>query len=59
MDALQRYLGVDNEDVSCLVAKFLNTFLNDSPLVESYEVDNFILRNGQILSAWYVSASRL
>jgi hypothetical protein len=53
MDALQRYINVNIEEISCLVAKFLNMFLNDSPLVESYEADNFILRNGKMLSAWY------
>ncbi|KAF7338262.1 hypothetical protein MVEN_02051500 [Mycena venus] len=43
------------DDVSCLTAKFLNTFLNDSPFLESHEVDNFVLRNGRMLAlcAWY------
>ena len=52
MDALDRYVQANIEDVSCLIAKFLNTFVTDSSLLEPYEVDNFILRNGRALSAW-------
>ncbi|TCD71881.1 hypothetical protein EIP91_000013 [Steccherinum ochraceum] len=52
--ALKAYVKEAVDDVSCLVAKFFNAFVNDSPLVESYEVDNFILRNGIALCscAW-------
>ncbi|KAJ7709877.1 hypothetical protein B0H17DRAFT_1029591 [Mycena rosella] len=54
MNVLEHYITARVDDVSCLTAKFLNTFLNDSPFLESYEVDNFILRNGRMLSecAW-------
>lgn len=51
--ALKAYVREGVDDVSCLVAKFFNAFVNDSPLVESYEVDNFILRNGAALCSWY------
>lgn len=52
MDALDRYVQANIEDVSCFIAKFLNTFVTDSSLLEPYEVDNFILRNGRVLCAW-------
>ncbi|KAJ7452375.1 hypothetical protein B0H11DRAFT_2327847, partial [Mycena galericulata] len=54
MNVLEHYVAARVDDVSCLVAKFLNTFLNDSPFLQSYEVDNFVLRNGRMLveSAW-------
>ncbi|KAL1728748.1 hypothetical protein FB107DRAFT_177155, partial [Schizophyllum commune] len=37
-----------------MIAKFFHMFLFESPLLESYEVDNFILRNGDMLHtcAW-------
>jgi hypothetical protein len=49
---LEQYVTARVEDVSCLAAKFLNTFLNDSPFLEAYEVDNFVLRNGRMLAQW-------
>ncbi|KAJ7774577.1 hypothetical protein DFH07DRAFT_865871 [Mycena maculata] len=54
MNALEQYITAGTDDVTCLVAKFLTTFLTDSPFLQSYEVDNFVLRNGQMLaqSAW-------
>lgn len=52
---LQHYIEANVEEVSCFIAKFLNTFVTDSSLLEPYEVDNFILRNGRVLCAWYVS----
>ncbi|KAJ7285806.1 hypothetical protein C8J57DRAFT_1431486 [Mycena rebaudengoi] len=54
MNVLEQYITTPVEDVSCLIAKFLNSFLNDSPYLESHEVDNFVLRNGRMLAhcAW-------
>ncbi|KAH9951250.1 hypothetical protein B0H21DRAFT_272251 [Amylocystis lapponica] len=49
MEALKSYVETEVEEVSCLAAKFLNAFVNDAAFVESYEVDNFILRNGSTL----------
>ena len=54
MDALDRYMALNVDDVSCLIAKFLSLYLMDSPYLEPYEVDNFILRNGRFLAFWYV-----
>lgn len=54
MASLEIYLGSNIEDVSCLVAKFLNMFLAESPFLEVFEADNFILRNGKVLASWYV-----
>jgi hypothetical protein len=55
MDALDRYMALDIDDVSCLIAKFLSLYLTDSPYLEPYEVDNFILRNGRFLARWCVA----
>lgn len=54
MTALRVYLAAGVDDVSCMIAKFFYMFLFESPLLESYEVDNFILRNGDMLHtcAW-------
>ncbi|KAJ7235476.1 hypothetical protein B0H12DRAFT_1141671 [Mycena haematopus] len=55
LNILENYVTAKVDDVSCLTAKFLNIFLNDSPFLESYEVDNFVLRNGRMLAlcAWH------
>ncbi|KAE9396073.1 hypothetical protein BT96DRAFT_997116 [Gymnopus androsaceus JB14] len=50
MNVLASYTATDVDDVTCLIAKFLNTFLTESPTLESHEVDNFILRNGEMLA---------
>ena len=55
MDLLCQYVETDIDEVSCLVAKFLNAFANDSAFIESYEVDNFILKNSTVLSTWLVA----
>lgn len=52
MVALDHYMSADSEDVSCLVGKFLYLFIMYSPHLETYEVDNFILRNGPCLANW-------
>ncbi|KAF8212196.1 hypothetical protein K438DRAFT_1230880 [Mycena galopus ATCC 62051] len=54
LNIVESYVVAGVDDVSCLTAKFLNIFLHDSPFLESYEVDNFVLRNGRMLalSAW-------
>jgi hypothetical protein len=55
MNALDRYMALDIDDISCLIAKFLSLYLTDSPYLEPYEVDNFILRNGGFLARWCVA----
>jgi hypothetical protein len=54
MNALERYVEANVEEITCFIAKFLNKFVTDASLLEPYEVDNFILRNGRFLCAWYV-----
>jgi hypothetical protein len=54
MASLELYLGSHIEDVSCMTVKFLNMFLTESPFLEVFEADNFILRNGKVLASWYV-----
>ncbi|TBU65728.1 hypothetical protein BD310DRAFT_803111 [Dichomitus squalens] len=49
VDALKSYVETGLQEVSCVAAKFLDAFMHHAPLVESYEVDNFILRNGSAL----------
>ncbi|TFY64018.1 hypothetical protein EVJ58_g2900 [Rhodofomes roseus] len=51
MDILNKYVETNIDDIACLAAKFLNAFVNDAPFIESFEVDNFILQNGNVLSA--------
>ncbi|KAF7323012.1 hypothetical protein HMN09_00080900 [Mycena chlorophos] len=55
LSSLEAYITTaTNEEVTCIAANFLNAFLNESPYLESYEVDNFVLRNGRMLAhcAW-------
>ena len=52
MAVLKSYVEMRVDEVSCLAARFLNLLVNESPLLESYEVDNFILRNGPNLCQW-------
>ena len=59
MSAVERYISSHDNDVSSLVAMFLHTFMTNSPYLEPYEVDNFILRNGRILAVWYVKCYSL
>ncbi|KAL0071388.1 hypothetical protein AAF712_001245 [Marasmius tenuissimus] len=49
MRVLKDYLSVNNDNITCIIAKFLNCFLMSTPYLETHEVDNFILRNGQML----------
>ncbi len=42
------------QNLRVLVAKFLPTFVANSSLLASHEVENFILSNGHILIRWYV-----
>ncbi|KAK1236541.1 hypothetical protein PQX77_000234 [Marasmius sp. AFHP31] len=49
MGVLKTYLSVNNDNITCIIAKFLNCFLMSTPYLETHEVDNFILRNGQML----------
>ncbi|KAG1803828.1 uncharacterized protein HD556DRAFT_1226659 [Suillus plorans] len=37
------------EQVVCLIAKFLHSFIMHASLLEAHEVDNFVLRNGSTL----------
>ncbi|KAF4615386.1 hypothetical protein D9613_003079 [Agrocybe pediades] len=50
LNSLQQYMETGVEQVPCMVAKFINMFVLESPFLESFEVDNFILRNGKIIS---------
>ncbi|KIJ69367.1 hypothetical protein HYDPIDRAFT_36436 [Hydnomerulius pinastri MD-312] len=46
---LDKFVASGNEEVSCIVAQFLHSFMLHASLLESYEVDNFVLRNGDTL----------
>jgi hypothetical protein len=52
LSALQLYMESDVEEVSCLIAKFLHLFITGSPFLEAHEIDNFILRNGKLITIW-------
>ena len=53
IESLSAYIESTLYDVHFLIAQFLCSFINDATFVESYEVDNFILRNSQFMTKWY------
>lgn len=53
MQVLDKYVRSGSEEVACIVAKFLHSFMMHASLLESYEIDNFVLRNGKALCSWY------
>ncbi|KAI0322233.1 hypothetical protein OF83DRAFT_1279816 [Amylostereum chailletii] len=52
--ALGDYIDFGTEEINTVIAKFFHLFVTECPFLESYEVDNFILRNSGVLcaSAW-------
>jgi hypothetical protein len=50
--ALGDYVNTRQEEISIIIAKFLYLFVKDCSLLESYEVDNFVLRNAGVLNLW-------
>jgi hypothetical protein len=50
--ALEHYVATENEDLSCLVLKFLHLLFANCTFLESHEIDNFILRNSVVLYKW-------
>lgn len=54
VDALRTYVETGLDEVACVAAKFLDAFMHHAQLVEAFEVDNFIFRNGSSLCTWYV-----
>ncbi|RXW20753.1 hypothetical protein EST38_g5104 [Candolleomyces aberdarensis] len=54
LHGISQYLRLDIPIITCYIAKFFSTFFNNSPLVASYEIDNFVLKNGLLLAecAW-------
>ncbi|KAI6099878.1 hypothetical protein EDD16DRAFT_1889071 [Pisolithus croceorrhizus] len=59
MFMLDEYFRYGDKEIVGLAAKFLHSFMMNSPYLESFEVDNFILRNVKALCTWLVGASRL
>lgn len=53
MLVLSTLVATGTEQVICLVAKFLHSFVTHASFVQAYEVDNFMLRNGNTLYHWY------
>lgn len=50
--ALGDYVNTRQEETSVIVAKFFYLFVKECTLLETHEVDNFILRNARVLSSW-------
>jgi hypothetical protein len=50
--ALGDYVNTRQEEIRIIVAKFLYLFVKECSLLESYEVDNFVLRNAGVLTFW-------
>jgi hypothetical protein len=53
MLVLSNLVATGMEQVVCLIAKFLHSFIMHTSLLEAHEVDNFVLRNGSTLYPWY------
>jgi hypothetical protein len=51
---IERYMDANVDDVSCVIAKFFHILFEDAdpPLMQSYEVDNFIVRSAKMLCTW-------
>lgn len=49
MLVLSTLVATGMENVVCLIAKFLHSFIMHSSLLEAHEVDNFVFRNGSTL----------
>lgn len=55
LQGITQYLRLDEwQFVISWIAKFFHLFFTASSLVESYEVDNFILKSGPLLAEWCV-----
>lgn len=59
MNAVKIYVEQHHDGLSIMLAKFFNAFVTQSVFVESYEVDNFVLRNSATMSAWSVASTFL
>ena len=57
MNAVKIYVEQHHDGLSIMLAKFFNAFVTQSVFVESYEVDNFVLRNANVLGSWYITTS--
>lgn len=55
IETLRSYVQADVSEVTTVVAKFFKMVISEAPLLESFEIDNIILRNGVPLAAWCVS----
>jgi hypothetical protein len=50
--ALGDYVNARQEKINVIVARFFYLFVKECSLLETHEVDNFILRNAGVLSSW-------
>jgi hypothetical protein len=50
--ALGEYVNARQEGINVIVARFFYLFAKECSLLETHEVDNFILRNARVLSSW-------
>ncbi|KAI0306458.1 hypothetical protein B0F90DRAFT_1808156 [Multifurca ochricompacta] len=51
VQALGDYVNARQEEISVIIAKFFYLFVKECSLLETHEVDNFILRNAGVLSS--------
>jgi hypothetical protein len=52
MKAIALHIKVEFEDVVLMIANFLHAFFTSSPLIETYEMDNFVFKNEHLLAKW-------
>jgi len=55
--SMEAYFKSNVDEAYILALKFIHTFLTESPFLESFEIDNFILRNSRFLTRWQVVLS--
>ena len=53
MCALSLVLSIQSEQLHCLLGKFLIGLISTPNQFESFEIDNFVLKNSYFLTDWY------
>lgn len=52
MSALKRYVNLGIDEITCIVAEFLDVVLGDSRVSNEVRVDDFITLHGTMLCEW-------
>jgi hypothetical protein len=52
MKAIELHLKTRSDDLIRIIAQFMHTLFTSSSLIETHEMDNFILTNERLLLIW-------